>query len=166
MPIECSTKYRMRSGLAVIPVTHRSRSTVHALRSISIPRNKRYAMIGSNALSWSWPASAAIVTVTSPPITSKQTWFTTSGMTGLTLPGMIDEPGCIAGRLISPNPARGPDERRRRSLQILDSLVAVRFMTPESCTKAPVSLVASTRSNAVITGTSAITARCLHANAA
>ena len=62
-------------------------------------RSRRYAISGSNTLSCSCPASAAIVTVTSPPMTSKHTWFTTSGMTGFTLPGMIDEPGCIAGRV-------------------------------------------------------------------
>ena len=61
-------------------------------------------MIGSKALSCSWPASAAKVMVTSLPITSKATWLTTSGITGLTLPGMIDEPACRAGRLISPKP--------------------------------------------------------------
>jgi hypothetical protein len=43
------------------------------------------------------PASAAIETVRSLPITRKQTMLTTSGITGLTLPGMIDEPGCLAG---------------------------------------------------------------------
>jgi hypothetical protein len=32
--------------------------------------------------------------VTSLPITSKAIWFTTSGITGLTLPGMMDEPAC------------------------------------------------------------------------
>ena len=58
----------------------------------------------------------------------KQTWLTTSGITGLTLPGMIDEPGCIAGRLISCRPQRGPDESRRRSLQIFESLIARLFM--------------------------------------
>ena len=63
-------------------------------------------MIGSKALSWSWPASAAMVTVTSLPITSKAIWLTTSGMTGLTLPGMMLDPACTAGRLISPSPAR------------------------------------------------------------
>ena len=61
-------------------------------------------MIGSNALSCSCPASAAKVTVTSLPITSNATWLTTSGITGLTLPGMIDDPACIGGRLISPKP--------------------------------------------------------------
>ena len=40
-------------------------------------------------------------------------------MTGLTLPGMIDEPGCRSGRLISPSPVRGPEPIQRRSLQIL-----------------------------------------------
>ena len=49
-------------------------------------------MTGSNAFSCSWPASAAAVTVASAPMTLKATWFTTSGMTGLTLPGMMLEP--------------------------------------------------------------------------
>ena len=37
-------------------------------------------------------------------------------MTGLTLPGMIDEPGCRSGIAISPSPARGPEPIQRRSL--------------------------------------------------
>ena len=74
----------------------------------------------------------------------------TSGITGFTLPGMIDEPGCIAGRLISPNPARGPELSKRKSSQIFESFTAQRLSTPESCTKTPVSIVASTRSGAVI----------------
>ena len=57
--------------------------------------------------------------------------LTTSGITGFTLPGMIDEPGCMAGRLISRRPARGPEESRRRSLQILDSLIARLFSSAE-----------------------------------
>ena len=69
-------------------------------------------MIGSNALSCSCPASAAKVTVTSLPMTSNAIWFTTSGITGFTLPGMMREPACIGGRLISPKPARGPDRQQ------------------------------------------------------
>ena len=76
-------------------------------------------MIGSKTLSCSCPASAAIVTVTSPPMMSKQTWFTISGITGFTFPGMIEEPGCIGGRLISPKPARGPE---LSSLQVVADL--------------------------------------------
>ena len=55
-------------------------------------------MIGSNAFSCSCPASAAIVTVMSLPITSKAIWLTTSGITGLTLPGMIELPACTGGQ--------------------------------------------------------------------
>jgi len=52
---------------------------------------------------------------------------------------MMDDPGCIFGRLISPKPALGPDERRRRSLHILESLIASLLRTEEYVTKAPVS---------------------------
>src|SRR5256885_1095415 len=38
---------------------------------------------------------------------SKQTWFTISGITGFTLPGMMEEPGCIAGRRIDACADRG-----------------------------------------------------------
>ncbi len=116
-------------------------------------------MIGSKALSCSWPASEAMVTVTSLPITSKATWFMTSGITGLTLPGMMDEPAWRAGSRMSPKPACGPLESRRRSLQILLSLVATRLSTPDSCTKAPVSCVASIRLAACSTGTPHSSAR-------
>ena len=79
------------------------------------------------------------------PITSKATWFTTSGMTGFTLPGMMEEPAWTAGSAISPMPARGPEESSRKSLQVFESLTAMRFRTPESCTKLPASCVASIR---------------------
>ena len=85
-------------------------------------RSSRNTITGSNTLSCSCPPSAAIVTVTSPPITSKQTWFTASGITGLTLPGMMLEPGCRSGRWISARPVVGPDDIQRRSLQV--------FVTP------------------------------------
>jgi hypothetical protein len=58
-------------------------------------------------------------------------------MIGLTLPGMMLEPGAMGGRLISCSPARGPEDSRRRSLQILESLTATRLSTPESWTYAP-----------------------------
>src|SRR3546814_6371362 len=57
----------------------------------------------------------------------------------------IDEPAWRGGSLMSPKPACGPLDSRRRSLQVFDSLVATRLSTPDSCTKAPVSCVASTR---------------------
>ncbi|MCY1540292.1 hypothetical protein D9M68_759230 [compost metagenome] len=102
-------------------------------------------MTGSIAFSWSCPALAASVTTRSLPITWKPIWFSISGITGLTLPGMIDEPACMAGSRISPKPARGPLDRRRRSLQIFESFTDMRLSAPEIETKAPVSDVASTR---------------------
>ena len=61
-------------------------------------------------------------------MTLKQTWFTTSGITGLTLAGMMEDPAWRSGNLISPSPARGPEDSRRRSLQILDSFTARRLI--------------------------------------
>src|SRR6476620_706494 len=90
----------------------------------------------------------------------KQIWLTSSGMTGLTLPGMIDEPGCIGGRLISFNPQRGPDESQRRSLQILEICTAARLIVAAICANAPESCVVSTRLNAFFSGSPVIVARC------
>ena len=78
-------------------------------------------------------------------MTLKQIWFTTSGITGFTLPGMILEPGCIGGRLISLRPHRGPLESRRKSLHIFESFTAKRFNADEYITDEPASGVASTR---------------------
>ena len=89
--------------------------------------NRAWPMAGSITLSWSWPASAAMRTVKSLPKTLKHTWLTTSGMTGLTLAGMMEDPACRSGRLISCRPAVGPDARSRRSLQIFESFMAARF---------------------------------------
>src|SRR5260370_32150597 len=43
------------------------------------------------------------ILATSLPITWAATWQTASGSTGLTLPGIIDEPGCNSGSTISPS---------------------------------------------------------------
>ena len=52
-------------------------------------------------------------------MTSMAAWLTASGMTGLTLPGMIDEPAWRAGSRISPSPASGP---RRQQAQVAADL--------------------------------------------
>jgi len=54
-----------------------------------------------------------------------------SGITGLTFPGMIEDPGCSAGRLISASPALGPEVRRIRSLEIFASFTARLFIAEE-----------------------------------
>ena len=49
---------------------------------------------------------------------------------GLTLPGIIDEPGSLAGRMISASPVRGPEPRSRMSLAIFISETATVFRVP------------------------------------
>ena len=62
-------------------------------------------------------------------MTRKQTMFTTSGITGLTLPGMIDEPGCLARQVdLAEARSAAPRTSSRRSLQIFESLIARLFM--------------------------------------
>ena len=68
------------------------------------------------------------------PITCAATCVTTSGMTGLTFPGMIELPFCSSGRKISASPARGPEPIRRRSFAIFVSETATVFSAPESST--------------------------------
>ena len=74
----------------------------------------------------------------------------TSGMTGFTLPGMIDEPFCRAGRLISPKPVRGPDDIRRRSLAIFESVTAHVLTAPDTATNGSGFCVESMRSPACV----------------
>ena len=124
----------MRSALAVMPSMQLTRRLLTAFSIVEIDVNSAKVITGSITLSCSCPADAASVTVRSRPITRKPVWLTTSGITGLTLPGMIDEPGCICGRLISLKPQRGPEASSRMSLQILVSLAEVRLSTPDSST--------------------------------
>ena len=101
-----------------------------------------------------------MVIVTSAPMTAKAIWFTTSGITGFTLPGMIDDPACRGGRRISAKPACGPLESSRRSLQIFDSFTAVRRSTAEAWRNPPASHVASKRCAAGVTGSPLSARRC------
>ena len=76
-------------------------------------------MTGSMTLSSKLPAAPPNATAASLPITCAHTWHTASGITGLTLPGMIDEPGCRSGSRISPARRAGREPIQRRSLAIL-----------------------------------------------
>ena len=104
-----------------MPSTHLVRSTFIASRRIVDACSAFQAMTGIITFSSSWPASHASAIVVSHPITWKQTWLTISGIDGFTLPGMIDEPGCTGGSVISASPARGPMLSSRRSLATLPS---------------------------------------------
>ncbi len=53
-----------------------------------------------------------------------------SAWVGLTLPGMIEDPGSFSGNSSSWIPVRGPEPSQRRSLAILNSVTAAAFSPP------------------------------------
>ena len=93
-----SAEFRSPSSLGSMPSTHFSASSVEAFESSSIDCSRLRAISGMRTLSSNWPCMPPIVIAVSLPITCAATWSTTSGITGLTLPGMIDEPFCSSGR--------------------------------------------------------------------
>ena len=74
---------------------------------------------GFSALSSRWPWLSAKATIVPLPIVCTQTMHNASTWVGLTLPGMIDEPGSFSGRRSSAKPLRGPEPSRRMSQAIL-----------------------------------------------
>jgi transposase-like protein len=60
-----------------------------------------------------------VPTATSLAITCTAIMVSASAWVGFTLPGMIDEPGSLAGITNSAKPARGPQDISRMSLAIL-----------------------------------------------
>ena len=82
-------------------------------------------MTGRYVLSSRMPCDAANATVASLPNTRAATWFTDSHSTGLTLPGMIDDPACSSGSSSSASPADGPLASSRMSLAIFVSATAM-----------------------------------------
>ena len=53
---------------------------------------------------------------------------------GFTLPGIIDEPGSLAGILISPNPDLGPDDKNLKSFKNFSNETAIKFKELEKFT--------------------------------
>ncbi len=127
---------RARSGFASMPET-----VVSARRRDALLRRRRdsrvpSAMTGIWTLSSNAPDAPAQATVASLPTTRAQTMRTASGITGFTLPGMIDDPGWRSGMRISPRPVLGPEPIHLRSLQILVRLTAMVRSAPPSSTSA------------------------------
>ena len=56
-----------------------------------------------------------------------QTIIIASAWVGLTLPGMIDEPGSFEGKINSIRPVRGPEPSQRMSLAILNRVTEAAF---------------------------------------
>ena len=126
----------MRSCRTLKPAIALSASRIAAFDSRSMPVSRFQAITGSITFSWKLPLAAAKPIAASQPITCAPTIATDSGITGLTLPGMIDEPGCKAGSSISPSPASGPEFIQRRSFAILVRTTAAPRNTPDNSTAA------------------------------
>ena len=107
-----------------------------ASASSRIDRRHAATIIGLKTLSSRCPDAPPMVTAVWLPITCAATWVTASACVGLTLPGMIDDPGSFAGRINSPKPARGPEPIRRMSLAILVSVTAMVLSLPDRLTSA------------------------------
>ena len=75
-------------------------------------------MTGRIALSSKLPCEPANATAASLPITWIAIITRASHCVGFTLPGMIDDPGSLAGSTSSPSPQRGPEASHRMSLAI------------------------------------------------
>ena len=89
---------------------------------------------------------------TSFPMTCAQTIVSASHCVGLTLPGIIELPGSLAGIMISPIPERGPDAIKRISFAILFNDTANCFNAPCVSTIASCAASASNLLCAVIKG--------------
>ena len=122
------------------PLTHCRARLRAAAASKSIDCSRLYAATGIITLISKLPDCPATAIAASFPIACAATWQTDSGITGFTLPGIIELPGWTSGSVISPIPARGPDPSQRMSLLIFIRLTANVFSIP---------LVATTSSSAL-----------------
>mmetsp|Transcript_26124 Transcript_26124/g.64907 ORF Transcript_26124/g.64907 Transcript_26124/m.64907 type:complete len:253 (-) Transcript_26124:938-1696(-) len=130
------SSWSTRCLLHSMPLTHLSASEREASASSRMDRSTLDAITGLNTLSCIWPLLPAMVTAVWLPITSQHTIVTASHCVGLTLPGMMELPGSLAGSCSSPMPQRGPLPNKRMSLAIFMSDVAVALRAPCSSTRA------------------------------
>src|SRR6266849_883484 len=75
-------------------------------------------MTGLKTLSSKFPCDPAKPTAAVAPCTCTHTMVIDSHCVGLTLPGMIEDPGSFSGIDGSPNPQRGPEASQRISFEI------------------------------------------------
>ena len=131
---EASARKRARSSLAVRPSIIFSAMTRETFASRRTDSSRLAAMTGMPTLSSNAPFVDDRDTVVSLPMTCADAWIAASQMTGLTLPGMIEEPGCRSGMAISPSPVLGPEPIQRRSLLIFMKPYAIVRSWPETST--------------------------------
>src|SRR5690625_5216637 len=115
---EAPARKAARSSLALRPSIILSAMTRQELVSKRMDSSRLEAMTGIPTLSSKAPLVEDNEIVVSLPIACAQTMETASTMTGLTFPGIIEEPGCRSGIYSSPRPVFGPEPIHRRSLLI------------------------------------------------
>ena len=119
-----------------MPSTHFSASSVVARVRIRIDSSRLRAISGTRTFSSKLPCVPATVIAVSLPITCAATCSTTSGITGLTLPGMIERALLQLGQAVSASPVRGPEPISARSFAIFVSETATTLSAPDSSTSA------------------------------
>src|SRR5664279_1695657 len=111
-----------------MPATQLSLNALQASAIRLADCNKALIITGLKTLSSKWPFEPAIEMVVSLPIICTQTIVNASVCVGFTFPGIIDEPGSLAGIVISPIPDLGPDAIILISLAIFIMLTANCFI--------------------------------------
>ena len=122
--------------LASMPAAQRSLNERIASARRSTDCRKLYAITGMKTFSSKLPWEAAKPMAASLPITCTATIVTASHWVGLTLPGMMELPGSLAGMVISPKPRRGPLASQRTSLAIFIMFAASALTAPWAKTTA------------------------------
>ena len=142
----------MRSRLGSMPTAQWSLKLAMPSASSRTLCRKLWAIIGRNTFSSKLPEAPPKLMATSLPNTWQHSMVSASLCVGLTLPGMIDEPGSFSGMLISPMPLRGPLASQRTSLAIFIRLAASVLSAPCACTSASAAAIASNLLGAVTNG--------------
>ena len=109
----------MRASLGSSPSTQNRVKVAEASVSSRTECSTLWMITGLQTFSSRLPRAPAMATAASLPYTWMQTMIMASLWVGLTLPGMIDEPGSFSGRSSSPSPLRGPEPSHRMSSAIL-----------------------------------------------
>ena len=132
---ERPTSSSMRAMLGSIPMAQWSLKLTMPSASRRTLCRKLCATMGRNTFNSKLPDAPPKLMATSLPKTWAHSMVTASDCVGLTLPGMMEEPGSFSGMAISPRPLRGPEASQRTSLAIFIRLAASVLSAPWACTK-------------------------------
>src|SRR5882757_509226 len=156
---EDSANSRSRATSASAPATTLSASSRDTAVSSRADSSTLRAITGIITFSSKLPWVPEKPTVASLPITWAATIMVASQITGLTLPGMIELPGCRSGRCTSASPVRGPEESQRRSFATLNSDTAAARKPPDASTRPSREACAAMWSEASVSTSSPVAAR-------